>query len=434
MFKSLFKVLIFVALISLAFFAYQINGYVEFRFGGVSSKLSVGQFVVSFFIVLIILFYLTTFVRYVAGFSSFLRTHWKARKEKEAERNLKESISLVDAELYQDAFRKVKKAKEVLKETGFASWAYARLTHLMGSIDDAVVSRLVEDRAFALSGCRLKVERFMRQGNYQSAIEFANVALKTAPSSPWFLNIVFKLYLRSSEPRQALDVAKKMNSYGLPSANHKMALCYFLISQLEEGAEKQIKPLEKAVALDKSSGNIVAELVKCYISCGKHKKAQELIESVWAHTRSSLLGGLFLQSVAQKNSDEKVEAALGLLNAVPASIEGYIVVVRACLDAQFLQKARYYLEKAIQANKGMSFQLLDLRVRITQADSAEKMDIYSWLQQAHKKTLVEFWECDNCGFRSDVWSETCMQCKEVDSYLWKGEHEVAQTFYAIQKE
>jgi pentatricopeptide repeat protein len=306
MIRSVFKILIVLFLVAVAIAAYQVQGFVEFRFLGIASKINIGEFFLALLVLLVVLFYFLELLRFSSRLSSNITRYWRKRQKKEAERYLGEAVSLMESESYDEAFRKIKRAREVLKGSLLVKWVYARLVVALGAFDEAVVSELLSSESLVLAAHRLKIERLLKQGNYTDVVEHAVAALKINPSSLWFLNTLFSVYVRLSELDKALDLAKKMSGHGHSSAAHKMALCYFLLSHAESDVGKKIKQLELAVDLDKTSANITAELAAVYINMGKHKKAQEVIEKVWKHTRSSFLGERFLEAVSTLNSEERL--------------------------------------------------------------------------------------------------------------------------------
>lgn len=432
MIKSVLKLLLLLCVGALVIFTYQTQGYVDIRWQGVSISMKIGTFVLVLFLGTWVLFYLFSFMNYLGQLAKHLKKYWETRHEAEGHRNIEEAISLMSGGVPHLALKKARKGSELLK-TSMARWVYAFISKENGApADEALLSGLIKSKTFGLAGYRLRIEHMLQQRDHMAIISEIESALERYPNAIWMLDILFKILIRSGDIKRAIEVSKRLKQLGHVDADSKLAFCYLLQSRTETNIDQRLKLLNLAFELEKTSSIIGVELSKMYLMDGRIKKAQNVIETVWRYTRQDDLGDIYLETLKDLNSEEKLNGALKLLEISNASIEGYIVVIKTCIQSEFYQKARYYLEKAIHANGGMSFRLFMLRVQLTQKDMAEKIDYPIWIGQVASRKKFEGWKCSNCSTVFSQWEAECLRCGEVNSCFWKGEHEQENNFFAIK--
>jgi uncharacterized membrane-anchored protein len=433
MIKSILKLLLLLCIGGVIVFAYQTKGYVDIRWEGVSVSMKIGTFVLLILLGTWILFYVFWFLSYLGRLAKNLKEYWKNRHESEGHRYIEEAISALAGGMSDIALKKARKGSELLKESLFAQWVYAlTMNEVGGGLDETVVAGLIKSKSFGLAGYRLRIEQLLIQRDQASVVNEVEAAVERYPNAVWLLHTLFKIYVHQCDIHKATDVAKKLRQINHPDADSKMALCYMLQSRQETNSEQKLKCLQLAHELDKTNPIVGIELSKGYIADGRIKKAQHVIETVWKYSRQSELGDIYLETLTGSNSEEMLAGALKLLEISNASTEGYVLVIKVCIQSEFYQKARYYLEKAIQANGGMSYSLFELRVDLAKKDSAEKIDYPLWIKQVAAHKRFEGWECAHCRSISSQWEAECLRCGEVSSYFWKGEHEQENNFFAIK--
>lgn len=434
MLKSILKLVLIVGLGILIVFTYQTKGYVDIRWQGVSISMKMGTFLLLVLLSTWVLFCVFSFVQYLSRLTKNLKNYWRRRHEAEGNRYMEEAISALAGGLSDVAYKKARKGSETLKESVWAKLVYVFSAKEVGAVlDDQSLIEIIKSKTLGLAGYRLRIEQLVKQSDNQWAITEAQAALERYPNSVWVLEVLFKLYIYQNNSNEAMNVAKKLHQLGEPDAEPKMAMCYLLHAQAETDKDKKLKHLQTAFDLEKSNSIVALELSKAYIADYKHKKAQKVIEEVWKYSRQPELGALYLETLSESNSDEVISSTLKLLEISNSSLESYIVVIKACIKQEFYQKARYYLEKAIQANGGMSLRLFELRVELTQKDGAEKLDYYAWFKQVISRMPFEGWDCAKCNAHLSQWEHICIRCGEVNSFYWQGEHEHENSFFAIKR-
>lgn len=426
------KLLLILCIGVLAVFAYQAQGDVDIRWQGVSISMKIGTFVLLLLLGTWVLFYLFSFINYLGQLAKNLKKYWKTRHESEGHRNIEEAISAMAGGMSQVALKKARKGVDLLN-TNLSKWVYAFVAkESSATFDETLLAGLIKSQSFGLAGYRLRIEHMLQQRDQVGVVAEIESAVERYPNAIWMLEVLFKILIRSGDINRALDAAKKLKQLDQIEADSKMALCYFLQSRAESSVDQKLKWLQAAFDLEKTNAILGIELSKIYIADGRTKKAQNVIETVWRYTRQDELGGIYLETLQALNSEEMLNGALKLLEISNSSIEGYIVVIKACIVSEFYQKARYYLEKAIHANGGMSYRLFKLRVDLAQKDLAEKIDYSLWIGQVASRKKFEGWSCANCRAMFAQWESECLRCGEVNSCFWKGEHEHENNFFAIK--
>jgi uncharacterized protein HemY len=433
MIKSVLKLLLLFCAVGLILFAYQAKGQVDIRWEQISISMKMGTFVAFVCVCVWVLFYVFAFVTYLGRLSKNLKQYWQNRHEIEGHRYIEEAISAQVGGMPELALKKAKSGSRLLKRSLFAQWIYANAMKDAGaSVDESLVASLIKSKSFGLAGYRLRIEQFLRQRDSARVISELENAIARYPNSIWLLGALFKIFIHLGDIHKATDIAKKFRQLNHVDADSKMALCYMLQSRVETNADQKLKYLQLSYDLEKTNPIVGIELSRVHLDAGRIKKAQTIIESVWRYSHYSELGDIYLETLKGSNSEEILAGALKLLDISNASTEGYVVVIKACIQTEFYQKARYYLEKAIQSNGGMSFTLFELRVDLTKKDSAEKIDYPLWVKQLAIQKQIDGWECAQCRAVLPEWGVECLRCGEVNSYFWKGEHEHENNFFAIK--
>lgn len=433
MIKSVLKVLLLLCAIGLVLFAYQAKGHVDIRWEQVSISMKIGTFVALILVCAWVLFYVFAFVTYLGRLAKNLKKYWQSRHELEGHRNIEEAISALAGGMPDVALKKARAGSRLLKDSLFAQWVYAQsMKESGGNLDESVVTNLIKSKSFGLAGYRLRIEQQLLQGDSANLINELEMAVERYPGSPWLLEKLFKVFIHQGDVTKAIDVTKKLRQLNHVDADSKLALCYLLQSQAETKAEQKLKYLQLAFDLEKTNSVVGIALSKVHLAEGRIRKAQTVIETVWRYSHHAELGDIYLETFKEANSEEVLSGALKLLEISNASTEGYVVVIKACIQTEFYQKARYYLEKAIQSNGGMSYVLFELRVDLAKKDSAEKIDYPVWIKQVATHKQFQGWECASCRTVLPQWEAECLRCGEVSSYFWKGEHELENNFFAIK--
>lgn len=434
MIRSILKLILVLCLGILIVFAYQTKGHVDIRWQRISISMKMGTFLLLILLGTWILFYIFSFIKYLSQLSKSLKEYWRNRHEIEGVRYIEESISALAGGMQDTALRKAKKGSEMLKHSLLAKWVYASTIKETGGIlDERMLTELISSESLGLAGYCLRVGQLLKQSDNERAIIELQTAIKRYPDSLWLLDTLFKLFIYQEDVSRAKEIAEKLQRRGQHEADSKIALCYLLKAKSEADQDKKIKYLQLAFDLEKANPIVAFELSRIYIAESRYKKAQAIIEQTWKYSRPSTLGDVYLDTLKGLNSEEVLSSVLKLLEISNASLEGYIVVIKACIKCEFYQKARYYLEKAIQANGGMSYKLFELRVELTQKDGAEKLDYSSWIKQLSNRIPFEGWQCAGCGSKLSNWEPVCGRCGDVNSCFWQGEHENESNFYAIKR-
>jgi uncharacterized protein HemY len=433
MIKSVLKLLLLLCAVGLVLFAYQAKGQVNIQWEQISISMKIGTFVALILVCAWILFYVFAFIIYLGRLAKNLKQYWQNRHELEGQRYIEEAISAQAGGMPELALKKAQKGAQLLKSSLFAQWVHARAMRDAGaSTDENLVASLIKSKSFGLAGYRLRIEQQLQQRDGVSVVSELESAVERYPNAIWLLGALFKTFVHLGDIHKATDIAKKFRKLNHADADSKMALCHLLQSREETKADQKLKCLQLAYDLEKTNPIVGVELSRAHLQEGRIKKAQTIIESAWRYSHHSELADIYLETLKDSNSEEILAGALKLLEISNASTEGYVVVIKACIQTEFYQKARYYLEKAIQSNGGMSYTLFELRVDLTKKDLAEKIDYPVWVKQlaAHKQT--DGWECAQCRTVLPEWEAECLRCGEVNSYFWKGEHEHENNFFAIK--
>ncbi len=269
---------------------------------------------------------------------------------------------------------------------------------------------LMENKDCSFLGVRGMLQAAIDHGDYNSALEFGNRALKDYPKTGWILAVVYDLEIKArrwDEARHILYRAEKQGVITSEKANSDrvaMLLAQAADAKLEGHEEVMFRSLQKAHRMDPSSIPAVVRLGRMYIERKKHKAAASVIEKTWKEKPHPDLVSVWEEAFRPASDNDpmgRVRWFEKLLSFNPRSVEGLMSLARVLMQEGLWGEARKYLKQAeaIRPNVNLYKLWARLEERATHNHSAAR----AWLEMAADAPRERVWICNETGRIYEEW-------------------------------
>ncbi len=373
--SKIVKLVIVAALFLGLFWLYRMDGFVDIRWKDSIFSGSLVAFACLAFIANILLYQGIRFLIRLGNLPSVIQKWWESKRESSAREILEKSFAYRLMEMPEKSIRFLQMVPDQPKH----HFAKQLLTIYAAEQDQqfpnvSIAQELSAHPGLGFLGYKLWIEALIRSQDKKTAWIVLEKALKTYHSIGWFWAQLSTLASEKNKHRDAIEYARKAIKCD-PKFSSVLAIAYFLYGKTED----KVKNWELAKAADPSNAEIVLALTKAYLEQKKSELAQKLIIKSWRLCSSSELGRLFLLTF-EEGSSAAIETTLRLISENKDSLENQVLLIQACIKANYPQQARDFLTKAIKSF-GLTKELLLLRVHLTEIDRAEDLDSVSWIKQ-----------------------------------------------------
>lgn len=324
-----------------------------------------------------------------------------------------------------EARRHARRADSLLEEPPLTMLLSAQAAQLNGDEQAAkrYFSRMLEDDDTRFLGLRGLLRQAEREGDLKSALEYARQAYDIRPQTPWVLNSLFDLSLKTGELERALEAveeSRKRNLIDRETARRRRAV---ILTEQARRAQAEGKPAfardYAKEALDLAPGLVPAVRVyaQLLVEQDRGRAAAKAIEKAWAHQPHPDLVGLYLQARPAKTQKDRYVRVKRLAEKYPGHRESELALGRAALQAEQWADAKRHLETAggQQPSEEVCRELAELAER--QNDDREAAR--DWLRKATEAPADPAWLCTTCGAMADDWQAVCGHCGTFDSFAWQ---------------
>ena len=361
----------------------------------------------------------------VLGLPGGLKRGRSDRRMRKGYQALTQGMVAVAAGEPDEARRHARRADSLLEEPPLTMLLSAQAAQLNGDEQAAkrYFSRMLEDDDTRFLGLRGLLRQAEREGDLKGALEYARQAYDIRPQTPWVLNSLFDLSLKTGELERALDAveeSRKRNLIDRETARRRRAV---ILSELARRAQAEGKTSfardYAKEALDLAPGLIPAVRVyaRLLIEQDRGRAAAKAVEKAWAHQPHPDLVDLYLQARPAKTQKDRYVRVKRLAEKYPGHRQSELALGRAALQAEQWADAKRHLEAAggPQPSEEVCRELAELAER--QNDDREAAR--GWLRKATEAPADPAWLCTTCGAMADDWQAVCGHCGTFDSFAWQ---------------
>lgn len=301
----------------------------------------------------------------------------------------------------------------------------AQTAQMEGNREQAKIqyTAMLDDKSTEIIAIKGLLLQAREDGNLDKAIFLAEKALKLSPNLDWPVSILLDLYKRKSQwgkVEHMVDKALSKKLLSRPQAVRTLAVISLAKAQ-EMRASSQYK---EALSLAQSAHKLLPDFApattitaRLFLLLEEPKSAAKLIEKSWKLAPHGALVPIYLDAMEQYyNSDKAISRTENLLESSTPCVEGYITLAHFAMRSGQLEKARTYLQHALEIRESAS--ACALMAELERREGGDTETIASWENRAMSAEKDYFWSCRSCGHSAKSWSPTCPHCHSFDSLSW----------------
>ncbi len=343
-----------------------------------------------------------------------------------------------------EARKQARIAHNLLQEPSLTLLLAAQSAQLDG--DEAAAERyfaaLTKNDDSALLGLRGLITSALKRGDDQTAMQYAEQAVKVAPQAAWAAETAHRLEFKAGL-YDAADASLKawiraggMDAKGgqrrravILTEKARQALVPHQGGTAEPDLAAAVTAAREAVKL---AGDFVPArfiLAQLLIRQGKGREAAKLIEQTWDAYPHPLLARAFARAEAGEAPLERARRLEKLARLNPDSPDSHRAAAEAALVAQLWGEARRHLDRLAElerkADGEVNQSTARLYARLEEGERGNMKAARDWLEKVAVLPADALWLCSQCGAPGEAgpqcghWQALCPHCGAIDSLVWK---------------
>jgi HemY protein len=410
------RVVLFLGLAAIAVYVawrlYLLPGMVALSIGSYSVETRTSVAIVAALVFLFILYVVGRMLRWM--FTSHQRIgSWGARRRREqGDQAVTRTLVAIAASEPSAALRESARARKLLGDTAQTLLLAAEAQRVAEREEDAaaIYRKLAERKDAALLGLRGLFRQAMNKEAWADAAEIAARAAKIHPAGAWLRDERAQLAIRTGNWAEALNLSS-------PGAS-RAALA-------TAAAEAEADP-SAALRLAKQAWTEAPGFAPAAVAYalrlrgnGKEVKAFDVIREAWRINPQPELASAWLSQI--EDPAIRLREAGRLVAGNPTHPEAFLVLARACLDADLPEEARVQLELARKAGlnqRRVWLLLADLEASEHGETEIGRLALRDALRRAATAEPDSGWYCEVCGTEQTGWRPACPVCHTAGRIAW----------------
>lgn len=324
-----------------------------------------------------------------------------------------------------EARRHARQADKLLDQPPLTMLLSAQAAQLNGDEDAAkrYFQKMLESEDTVFLGLRGLLRQAEREGDQQAALDYARRAYEIRPQTPWVLNALFELSLKTGNLERALDAVEEMRKGGLlqrDEARRRRAVVLTEMARQALADERDAFARDYSKeAYDLASNLVPAALVRAQVLVedDRGRAAAKVIEKTWSQQPHPDLVELYLRAKPQQTAIDRFNRVKKLANKTPGHRESELALGRAALEAQLWGEARRHLMMA--GADQPSEEVCRLLAELEERENDDRETARAWLRRATEAPADPGWICGACGAVATEWHATCGACGAFDRFDWR---------------
>lgn len=386
--------------------------------------------IVFFFAILLAIFSILFYrlVRFVVRAPQRLRESRRRRRQRKGYRVLAEGMIAAAAGRPRAAARLAKRARAFLDEPRLTLILSAQAAELNGDRAEATTcyQALRENPQTELLGLRGLIAQARQAGDTARALELARRAREVRIETPWVLETLFELQVRTrlwEEAQTTLEERIRRHQVeGEKAARLKAAVFDARRAEAQEAGDAENALAFARRAHDAAPGQpaIAAHLASLLFAADKARRARRIVEETWSRTPHPDLLTPYRVANRADGALAWVQAVQMLASLAPGQPESRLALAAAALEAHLWGVARENLAPLLAADAPREEaygRACRLRASLEEGENADMASARHWRAEA-AKAADPVWQCSGCGAVPDEWTPLCPRCGSFDSLAW----------------
>lgn len=400
-------------------------GTVLITFDEYRLRTSVGFLVVAGILLALVITFLDRIWRYLVAAPHRIAVAFQENRRRRGYRALTRGMVAVAAGDSEEAGRQARRAEGLLHDPPLTMLLSAQAAQLRGDEGAATsyFQSMLNHPEMAFLGIRGLFMQALREGDNENALQLAQQAYALHPKTPWVVQALFDLQVRTGRWEEAEATLKNATSRkAIPAAEGRRQTAVLLLRQSEiaegQGQVEEARHLaQDALKLAPDFAPIAIRYSRLAAREGKDRRAAKAIEKAWAKTPHPDLADAYLEIFPGEDPLERLKRIEKLAALYPDHPESHLAVAKAAIDAQIWGAARSNLAKAIAAMP--SARAFRRMADLEEAEAGKTHAGEQWRVRAAEAPADNRWVCGHCGVIAESWSPICANCGEFDRFQWR---------------
>ncbi|MCK0169025.1 heme biosynthesis protein HemY [Jannaschia sp. S6380] len=433
---SLFKILLFVAIIVALAFGVQwllsVSGQVLVTFAGqeyVLPPLVVVIAVLALMLVLWVVFklagLLVATLRFINGDDTAIGRYFDRHRERKGYEALSDSLIALASGEAREAAAKAQKAEKYLQKPEVTTLVVAQAAEAAGEKDRARAAwkELVTHDRTRFVGVRGLMRQKLEEGDTETAMKLAEKAFALKPRHVETQDTLLRLQARDENWDGARKVlTAKLKAGALPKDVYKRREAVLSLADARDQLARGDAAKARAEALE--ANRLSPELVpaavlaaRMHIESGELRRAAKVLKAARAKTPHPDLAAAFADIEPGETPEARIKRFQPFLKVAPDAPETKMLEAELHLAAEDFPGARRALGNLYESHP--TTRSLTLMAAIERGEGGSEAVVRGWLAKALSAPRGPQWVCENCGTVHGDWIPVCTQCEAFDSLSWK---------------
>jgi HemY protein len=290
---------------------------------------------------------------------------------------------------------------------------------------EAAFSRMMDNSETRVLGLRGLFVEARRRGDSGAATQYANEAVRLAPSATWASDAILEAHCAARDWRGALDIVERRASLGLiekaaAKRNRAVLLTADALERVERDPDGALSSAQAALKLAPDLVPAAAVAGRLLSHRGDLRRAAKAVETAWRAAPHPELADVYLNLRPGDSALDRLRRAETLAKLCNWAPEGRISVARAAMEAREFARARTTLEPLADDRPTMRVCLLMSDVE--QAEHGATGKGREWLFRATRAPRDPAWMAD--GIVSDHWAPISPVTGRLDAFVWQAPPDV----------
>lgn len=433
---SLFKILVFVAIIGLlalgGHFLMQTSGGVqvtvagtEYTFGPLQSVIALGVLIFAVWLFFKLLSLLVATLKFLNGDETALSRYFDRSREQRGYQALADGLMALASGEGRQAMSKAYKAEKLLNKPDLTNLLVAQAADMTGDTKKAseTYKKLVTNNATRFVGVRGIMKQKLAEGDDETARKLAEKALAIKPRHEETQDVLLNLQTKAQDWAGARStLTSKLKAGYLPRDVFKRRDAVLALSEakgiLDDSAT--VEQQEHAIEANRLSPDLVpaaAMAARAYIEKGKPRAATKILKKAWEVQPHPDLAHAFAEIAPDESAQDRIKRFTALTRIHPQNMETRLILAELNIVAEDFPEARRALGDVVE-EKGDA-RAYTLMAAIERGEGSSDAVVQGWLAKALNAPRGPQWVCDNCHDIQPEWGPVCQNCNSFDTLTWQ---------------
>ena len=433
---SLFKILLFVALVAALAFGVQwilsLSADATIRFADTEYVLPPLVIVIGALALMLVLWIvfklaglLIAVLRFINGDDTALGAYFDRNRERKGYAALSDSLIALASGEAREAASKAQRAEKYLNKPEVTTLIVAQAAEAAGERERATEAwkTLVAHDSTRFVGVRGLMRQRLEAGDTDTAMKLAEKAFALKPRNVETQDTLLRLQARSENWDGARRVlSAKLKSGDMPKDVYRRREAVLSLADARDKLRAGQKDEARAEILE--ANRLSPELVpaavmaaRLHIESGEKRRAAKVLKAARLKTQHPDLAAAFAEIEPGETPEARIKRFQPFLNVAPQSSESKLLETELYLAAEDFPGARRALGQLYETEP--TTRSLTLMAAIERGEGGSEAVVRGWLAKAIGAPRGPQWICETCGTVHGEWLPVCTSCEAFDSLAWK---------------